>query len=233
MGAKPYSLEHVDDMIEFLDRAIAAGKDTPALLHGLQRRLDAISAAYKNEPRFDEFYSHMLELQALIYGRQNQDALAVKFMKEAVRQSGNVQSLRSAEIKQYIAEHVPAQEIGKPKHRGRLRIGLPRLTKKRAVLAAGVSLVVMLGAGAVFSPQTFGLTILTKYSKISAEKKVFEGLKAQYSACSSTLAQEKGSINNNDMTAVENYNNDASKCQSVLQQENQAAARYNSLIGQH
>lgn len=103
MSAKSYSLEHVDEMIDYLDKHIAAGKDTPALLNTLQQRLDIIDMTYRQDPRFNEVYPHLLELQALIFGRRNQDDKAMKFMKEAVRQAGSVSHLHSQTIRKYIA----------------------------------------------------------------------------------------------------------------------------------
>lgn len=105
MSAESYSLEHVDEMIDYLDKHIAAGKDTPAMLNTLQQRLDIIDMTYREDPRFNEIYPHLLELQALIFGRRNQDDKALKFMKEAVRQAGSVSHLHSQTIRKYIAAH--------------------------------------------------------------------------------------------------------------------------------
>lgn len=103
MSAESYSLEHVDEMIDFLDKHIAAGRDTPAMLNTLQQRLDIIDMTYRQDPRFNEIYPHLLELQALIFGRRNQDDKALQFMKEAVRQAGSVSHLHSQTIRKYIA----------------------------------------------------------------------------------------------------------------------------------
>lgn len=108
MSAESYSLEHVDEMIDYLDKHIAAGKDTPAMLSTLQQRLDIIDMTYRQDPRFDEVYPHLLELQALIFGRRQQDDKAMKFMKEAVRQAGSVRNLHSQTIRKYIAAHSQA-----------------------------------------------------------------------------------------------------------------------------
>lgn len=105
MSAESYSLEHIDEMIDYLDKHIAAGKDTPAMLNTLQQRLDIIDMTYREDPRFNEIYPHLLELQALIFGRRNQDDKALKFMKEAVRQAGSVGHLHSQTIRKYIAAH--------------------------------------------------------------------------------------------------------------------------------
>lgn len=108
MNSQSYSLEYVDEMIDFLDQHIAAGTDTPEIHATLQQRLDAISLAFANDPRFDEYYSRMLELQALLHGRRTPNATdekALRFMKEAVREAGSVGKLRSSTIKAYIADH--------------------------------------------------------------------------------------------------------------------------------
>jgi hypothetical protein len=105
MSAESYSLEQVDQMIDYLDKHIAAGKDTPTMLNTLQQRLDIIDMTYRQDPRFDEVYPHLLELQALIFGRRQQDDKAMKFMKEAVRQAGSVRNLHSQTIRKYIAAH--------------------------------------------------------------------------------------------------------------------------------
>jgi len=112
MSSQPYSLEYVGEMIDFLDQHIAAGTDTPEIHATLQQRLDAISLAFANDPRFDEYYPHMLELQALLHGRRSPNATdekALRFMKEAVREAGSVHKLRSSTIKDYIVNHMRQQ----------------------------------------------------------------------------------------------------------------------------
>lgn len=105
MKTEAFSLDHVDAMIDFLDKHIAANTDTPAQLGALQQRLDKIDTAYRADPAYAQFYSRMLEMQSLIYGRSNQDAKALQFMKEAVRQAGGVHGIRSKSIREYIAKH--------------------------------------------------------------------------------------------------------------------------------
>lgn len=124
MSAQPYSLEYVGQMIDFLDKHIDAGTDTPAMHATLQQRLDTISMAYANDPRFDKFYPHMLELQALLHGRRSPnetDEKALRFMKEAVREVGSVGNLRSATIKSYIANHTRQAAVAANAHHVRQR----------------------------------------------------------------------------------------------------------------
>jgi hypothetical protein len=103
MRSEAFPLDYVDVMIDFLENKIETNTLTPALLEGMQRRLDEIDAAHRDDPRFDEFYPHMLELQTLIFGESGDEDKAMHFMKEAVRQSGGVGKLRSRLLRVYIA----------------------------------------------------------------------------------------------------------------------------------
>jgi hypothetical protein len=89
MRAEGYSLEHVDRLIDFLENKIETNTVMPAVLAGVQEQLDAIDAACRDHPEFEQYYSRMLELQALIYGEGNQEQKALEFLKEAVRQTGS------------------------------------------------------------------------------------------------------------------------------------------------
>jgi len=137
MSAQPYSLEYVGQMIDFLDQHIAAGTDTPAMHATLQQRLDTISLAYANDPKFESYYPHMLELQALLHGRRNPnetDEKALRFMKEAVREAGSVGKLRSATIKSYIANHMRQTAAAASTHHVRQAAAVAR---PQSVQAAG------------------------------------------------------------------------------------------------
>lgn len=280
MKTEEFSLDHVDAMIDFLDKHIAANTDTPAQLGALQQRLDAIDTAYRADPAYAQFYSRMLETQSLIYGRSNQDAKALQFMKEAVRQAGGVQGLRSQSIRQYIAKHhgqttaeheraephAHAQIAGrpqawhhhaqpKPEEQSAPQIQpvqaapiaeeampefQPAQRKKRRLnpfsrlkvgFAASLLILGLLGITMYFVPQASAVPVmLANYSDIKSAKKAFEDLSAQYRACSSQLAQQKANVDTYDSDAVNAFNQATAKCQDVLHQQKQAAAKYDSLI---
>lgn len=241
MNAESYSLGHVEEMIDFLDKQIAAGKDTPAMLRGLQQRLDIISMTYQNDPRFTKFYPHMLELQALIHGRNQLDDMAMQFMKEAVREIGSVSHLRSSTIKQYIAEHSGghAHAHHRPHHERR-RIGkfgaMFRLRSRSAKVSLAVvtGLVLLSVASFHFVPRVAAFSsILSNHSQIAAAKNNYVALSNELNQCTNQLNQERNSINTNDQTAVDNFNTATQQCQQVQQQQDQAASKYNSLIGSH
>lgn len=246
MKAEAFSLSHVDPMIDFLEKHIAAGTDTPAMLDALQQRLDGIDARFQNHPEFDACYPRMLELQALIHGRRNEDDKALTFMKEAVRATGGVSKLRSPSIRQYIAAQTSAsapqvqpqlaempvasleQNVTAIAPRKRKFFGLSKLkvgfASAFAVLAVG-------GAVFAFVPQAAGLPVLlAHYSEVSSDKKVFDDLTAQYKSCSSKLNSERGNVNTYDTGAVSAYNTATKNCEEVLAQQNQAANRYDSLV---
>ncbi len=242
MSAESYSLEHVDEMIDFLDRHIAAGRDTPAMLNTLQQHLDIIDMTYRQDPRFSQVYPQMLELQALIFGRRKQDAKALEFMKEAVRQAGSVGRLHSQQIRKYIAAH-SQQPAAKTHHQHhahnrKRRLGkfgsLLRFKSRNAKVAFAVVAGMLLLAVALFNfvPQVSAFsTILTNHSEIIVAKKNFETLTSELTQCSAQLNHERGSINTSDISAVDSYNNAMKRCQSVQQQQDQAALKYDRLIG--
>jgi hypothetical protein len=236
MSTESYSLKHVDEMIDFLDKQIEAGRDTPAMLTGLQQRLDIIDFTYRNDPRFAQFYSHMLELQALIYGRRQQDDKAVQFMKEAVREAGGVRGLQSKTIREYIGSH---SSVGHHKHR-RSRVGkfgsLLRFKSRNVKVAFAVVFGLLMVSVATFHfvPQVAAFSsILVNHSQIDNAKKTFETLTSELDQCSAQLNQERGAINTSDQSAVDAYNTATRQCQALQQEQNQAASRYNSLIGKH
>lgn len=258
MSAESYSLEHVGQMIDFLDRHIEAGRDTPAMLHALQQRLDIIDMTFKNDPRFAEVYPHMLELQALIFGRRNQDHKALEYMKEAVRQTGSVGLIRSQQIRKYIAAHSqPAtahhhqhqyqqqqqepqdvqQHHQQPRKRRAGKFGsLLRLKSRGAKVAFAViaGLLLLSVASFHFVPQVSAFsTILVNHSEISAAKKNFETLTSELTQCSDQLNQERGSVNTSNPSALDSFNTAERQCQSVQQEQNQAALKYDRLIGVH
>lgn len=259
MSAESYSLEHVDEMIDFLDRHIAAGRDTPAMLNTLQQRLDIIDMTYRQDPRFSQVYPHMLELQALIFGRRKQDAKALQCMKEAVRQTGSVGRLHSQQIRQYIAAHSqPVNVVHNQQHQHRKqqhsevshqqqhmhhrkrRFGkfasLLRFRSRRVkvVYAVVTGLLLLAVTSFHFVPQVAAFsTMLSNHSQIIAAKKNFEALTSEFTQCSTQLNQERASINTSDMSAVNSYNNAMQQCQSVQHQQNQAAMKYDHLIGMH
>ena len=105
MSAVTYPLEYVDTMIDFFENKIESDSAMPTICDALQKRLDAIVTLRRSDPKFNDYYPHMLELQALIYGQGNDDQKAVQSLKEAVRQVGSVGGLRSRLLKQYVASH--------------------------------------------------------------------------------------------------------------------------------
>lgn len=117
MGRQPYLLEHVDKMIDFFEQKIDTNAVTPVLVEALQKRLDDIEAANRDNSKFAEYYARMLELQALLYGEGGQEARALEFLREAIRQAGGVGKLRSRLLRQYIVIHTlpslhqPAQPV--------------------------------------------------------------------------------------------------------------------------
>lgn len=239
-NAESYSLEHVDAMIGFLDKQIAAAKDTPAMLSGLQQRLDIISMTYQQDPRFAKFYPHMLELQALIHGRRQEDDKALSFMKEAVRQAGGVGRLHSDTLRQYIAAQTGhAATLHGHGHR-RKRLGkfgsLLRFRSRSAKVAFAVifGLLLISVASMHFVPQVAAFsTILTNHSQIADAKSAYQNLTTQLNQCESQLNQERNSVNTSDQAAVDQYNNATQQCQVIQQQQNQAANKYDNLIGAH
>lgn len=241
MNAESYSLGHVDVMIDFLDKQIAAGKDTPAMLRGLQQRLDIISMTYQNDPRIEKIYPHMLELQALIHGRNQLDDKAMQFMKEAVREIGSVSHLHSSTIKQYIAAHTVGTAVAHhhPHHKRR-RISkfgaMFRLRSRsaKASFAVVTGLILLSVASFHFVPQVAAFSsILTNHSQIAAAKSQYAALTSELNQCTNQLNQERNSINTSDMTAIDNFNSATQQCQSIQQQQNQAAQKYDGLIGSH
>ncbi|MFI5275399.1 MAG: hypothetical protein ACHQT5_01085 [Candidatus Saccharimonadales bacterium] len=239
-NAESYSLEHVDAMIGFLDKQIAAGKDTPAMLNGLQQRLDIISMTYQQDPRFAAFYSRMLELQALIHGRRQEDDKALTFMKEAVRQAGGVGQLYSETIRQYIASHTNQAITAHGHGHRRKRLGkfgaLLRFRSRNAKVAFAVvfGLLLVSVASLHFVPQASAFsTILTNHSQIAAAKSNYEAFTNQLNQCQAQLSQERNSVNTSDQVAIDQFNSATKQCQAVQQQQNQAANKYDSLIGAH
>lgn len=237
MSSESYSLEHVGAMVDFLDKQIAAGKDTPAMLSGLQQRLDIIDMTYKQDPRLTHFYPQMLELQALIYGRCQQDEQAMQFMKEAVRQAGGVGQVRSSTIREYIAAHSQSSSSMMRQRHRRRRFGkfgsLLRFKSRSAKVAFAVvaGLLLLSVASFHFVPQVSAFsTILTKHGQIEAAKKSFETLTSEFSECSAQLNQERGSINTSNQSAIDSYNAATQQCQTIQQEQNQAATKYNSLL---
>lgn len=238
MSADSYSLDHVDSMIDFIDKQIADGQDTPAMLNALQQRLDIIDMTYRNDPRYERFYSHMLELQALIYGRRQNDEQALKFMKEAVRQAGGVGHLQSKTIRQYITAHSQSS-LPHQRHR-RKRLGKFasffrfKSRKSKVAFAILAGLVIVSAASMQFIPQVAAFSsILTNHSQIVTAKKNFDTLTAELTQCSAQLNQERGSVNTANLNAVDAYNNAAQRCHTLQQEQNQAANKYNSLIGEN
>ena len=242
MNAVNYSLERVDGMIDFIEEKIEGNAVTPALLGGLQERLDAIDAAYHGDPKFGQYYPRMLELQALIYGEGNEEEKALQFIKEAVRQAGSVRELYSKLIKRYILSQSrlvaaadmsvqPAPAANKSKHASELHVR-PGFRSMKVAFAVIFGLIVVSVATLHFVPQAAALPVmLAKHSEINNAKQKFDALTAEYNICSSKLASERGSIDTNDMAAVDVYNQDTKNCQVVLQQQHQAANRYDALIG--
>ncbi len=104
MRSEVYSLAYVDGMIDYVENKIETKALSSGILATMQKWLDTVEEMYRDDPELPEYYSRMLELQALIYGESNQDAKAMQFMKEAVRQAGSVGALYSRLIKEYIAE---------------------------------------------------------------------------------------------------------------------------------
>lgn len=239
MKTESYSLEHVDAMIDFLDKQIAAGTDTPAMLNVLQQRLDIIDMTYKHDPRVEQFYPQMLELQALIHGRRNDDDKAMQFMKEAVRQTGGVKGIHSQTIRQYIATHSHSRPttVAAAHPRRKHKFALPLRLKSRntkVAFAAVFGLLVISVTALHFVPQVGALpTLLTNHSQIDNAKNNFDKLTREYDQCSAQLAQERSSVNTSDQNAIDAYNNATKQCQTIQQEQNQAATRYNSLIGAH
>lgn len=238
-NADSYSLEHVDAMIGFLDKQIAAGNDTPAMLNGLQQRLDIISMTYQQDPRFAAFYPHMLELQALIHGRRQEDDKALSFMKEAVRQLGAVTHLHSDTLRQYIAAHTNHAVTAHGQGHRRKRMGkFGALLRFRRSRNAKVAFAVLFGllmisaASMHFVPQVAAFSsILTNHSQIADAKSAYVSLTSQLNQCEAQLNQERNAVNTSDQSAIDQYNNATKQCQAVQQQQNQAAHKYDSLIG--
>lgn len=247
MSAVSYSLENVDTMIDLLERKIETNSLTQNMLSALQKHLDAIEAMFHNNQQFDRYYPHMLELQALIYGENNEEEKALQFMKEAVRQAGGVGRLYSKLIRDYIASHsrssapvsetaaqplpneVDAHEVPLfddiPQHRSKSR-------RMKTVFAIVASLLVISGAVFAFVPGASKVPgFFVRYAEISSAKKAYASLTAEYNSCSDTLSKEKGSVDIYDTNAVDTYNSSTKQCQSILDQQNQAATRYNNLIG--
>ena len=238
MNAESYSLDHVDAMIDFLDKQIAAGKDTPAMLKALQQRLDIISMTYQQDPRIAKHYPHMLELQALIHGRNQDDDKALSFMKEAVRQAGGVGHLHSQTIREYIAArtthsipHGHGHRRGRiSKFGGFLRFRRSRNAKVAFAVLSGLLLISV--ASMHFVPRVAAFSsILSNHSQIAAAKSNYDSLTSQLNQCESQLSQQRNAINTSDQAAIDAYNSATKQCQAVQQQQNQAASKYDSLIG--
>jgi hypothetical protein len=102
MRSEVYSIEYVDSIIDYLENKIENNALTPVLLNTVQKWLDTIENTYRDSPTFSDYYSRLLELQALVYGESNQDDRALEYMKEAVRVTGSVGLLYSRLIKNYI-----------------------------------------------------------------------------------------------------------------------------------
>jgi hypothetical protein len=243
MRTNTYSLDNVDVMIGFLEQKIEANAVTPKLLGAMQKRLDVIDKLYRNDALFSEYYPRMLELQALIYGEGNQESKALEFLDEAVRQAGGAHGLQSKLVKQYIlrhkrhvatvaqSRHVPSvQVVDKSASAPRKKRKFFVFSKMKVGFAAAFGLVAISAATLAFVPHAFGLSFLVNHSKISAQKRVYDDLTAQYKSCSSSLANEHGTIDPNDTTAVDTYNQATAKCQTVLQQQKQAADQFDKLV---
>jgi len=103
-------------------------------------------------------------------------------------------------------------------------------------LKVGIIAVIVL-AGVVagllhFVPRVAALPVLIlRHTEISQEKQTYENLTTQYQACSSSLAQRKGSIDPNDMVAVDTFDRDTKNCNAILQKLHQTATQYDNLIG--
>ena len=186
----------------------------------------------------------------MIYGEGDQEQQALEFLKEAVRQAGSVGKLYSKLLKDYIANHSqpvpamvpvtddipaepdptdPAENYGN--HASRLH-ERPKFGRMKAALAVTLGLAVVSVVGWHFVPRAAALPVmLAKHSEIDSAKQQFDSLTAQYNSCSSRLASERGTIDTNNLTAVDAFNQDTQSCQAVLQRQHQAANRYDALIG--
>jgi hypothetical protein len=103
----------------------------------------------------------------------------------------------------------------------------------KVAFATAFGLVVVSVAGFHFVPRASALPdLVAKHSAIVSAKQKFDNLTAQYNACSAKLASERGSVDTNNMAALDAYNQDTKNCQAVLQQQHQAANRYDALIGE-
>jgi len=259
MRADPYSLEHVDAMIDALETKIQKRELSQKLLDGVQQRLDSIEAAHRGSPEFARYYPRLLELQTLVYGESGQEQKALDFLKEAVRQTGSVNGLYSNLLKEYVVRHTPlaaaevpvhveAQAASAPaipvdiveaaprekrKHASELH-KRPGFGKMKVAFAAVFGLAVISVATMHFVPRAAALpTLLADHSEIASAKQKFDTLTDQYNQCSSKLAAGRGSVNTNDMTALDAYNQDVAACQAVLQQQHLAANRYDALVDAH
>jgi hypothetical protein len=236
-----HPLSYVDVMIDFLESKIESNAVTPAVLDALQKRLDAISAAHRSGPDFDQFYPHMLELQTLIYGEGNQEKKANLYLKEAVRETGSVNGLHSKLLRQYVVNHSrPMQAAAVSAQHAAFDHNVTSAPRRRKFftlrkLQVGfVTVIVLVGVAAGtlhFVPRAAALPILlVRHSEIIRVTQAYESLTAQYKVCSANLAQRKGTIDFNDFAAVDTYNNDAKSCNAILQQLHQAQEQYNSLV---
>jgi hypothetical protein len=242
MRREGYSLAYIDVMIDVLERKIEGRVVTSAVLAALQKRLDAISAAYREDPGFARYYPHMLELQTLIYGESGHEQEALQFLKEAVRQTGSARGLYSKLLKQYIVNHSrqvvaaagPRQQVPAADNGGRRPKSRQFLTfnKMKVGVAMGFGLIAVTLVTLHFGPRAAALPLLlVKHSQITREKEQYDNLTAQYKTCSADLAQRQHVTDPDDPVAVDTYNKDAQRCQTVLKQLDQIAEQYNSLVG--
>ncbi len=236
MSQERHPLAYVDAMIDYLEKKIQSKAVNQPLLDALQKRLDAMSAKYASDQKFVQYYPHMLELQALIYGEGGQEQKALTFLKEAVRETGSVSRLYSGLLRHYVITHsrqaIPATPLN-------AAVGIPSASHRRAVsmgtlkiaFAGAAVLVCLVAATLHFMPRAFALpSLILKHSEIVHDKQQYDSLSSQYQKCSSDLQRRKDSIDQNDPVAVDAYTKDIAQCSTVLKQLNQSAQVYNNLV---
>ena len=240
MSRQDHPLQYVDAMIDYLEKKIQSNALSPQILHAMQQRLDKLSAAYAQDPAFGRYYPHMLELQTLIFGESGQEAKALVYLKEAVRETGAVSRLRSQLLKQYIADHSSQPKMRQPAVALGSRLPAANYTtrRERAPLARKLKLGFATGFAIAaicfltlhFVPRAAAFPImLARHSQIAQVQAQYAKLTAEYKTCSSDLASRQGSINPNDLVGVDSYNNDVKQCDALLQQLQNTEAKFNSL----
>ncbi len=124
-----------------------------------------------------------------------------------------------------ITERRPAKHAAEYHNRSKLK-------PLKVAFAAVFALAIVGVAVAKFVPQTGAVSMMVlKHDEITRAKDHFESLTAQYDTCSAKLADLHNSVDTADDSAVNAYNQETTDCQSILNQQHNAADVYNHLIG--